>query len=289
VTSVRTATSNVLLGPLSLDLYRDGTVLPGGGALNMAWHWRTLGVPFHFLTRIGSDYREIALGFLDRHGIGYSAASVVGEGASATIEIEILPDGQPHMDRFEDGVWADYRSTPGEKALIAQPGRLHVVLVEGAIAELGRLHGAGALADREVSADFLGFRHYTVERFADTMAAVDVAFIGWPGDREDPSLDGLRDVVHDLGRLLVVTLGSRGVQVFDGRSGGSDRWFDVNPVPVEGTTVGCGDAFIAWFLAEYWHTDDLAAAVERGKLGGAMATHWRHPLPDGAYGLDGEE
>ncbi len=134
----------------------------------------------------------------------------------------------------------------------------------------------------------IGFRHYTVERFADTMAAIDVAFIGWPGDRDDLTRASLRDVVHDLGRLLVVTLGSRGVQVFDGRSGGSDRWFDVNPVPVEGTTVGCGDAFIAWFLAEFWRTRDLAAAVERGKIGGAMATHWRHPLPDEAYGSDGE-
>lgn len=288
MTSVPSAAGNLLLGPLSLDLYRDGTVQPGGGALNMAWHWRTLGVPFHFLTRVGSDHREIALGLLDRHGIGYSTASVVGEGASATVEIEILPDGQPHMDRFEDGVWADYRSTPDEEALIALPGRLHVVLVEGAIAELGRLHGAGMLLEREVSADFLGFRHYTVERFADTMAAIDVAFIGWPGDRDDLTRAGLRDVVHGLGRLLVVTLGSRGVQVFDGRPGGSDRWFDVTPVPVEGTTVGCGDAFIAWFLAEFWRTRDLAAAVERGKIGGAMATHWRHPLPDEAYGSDGE-
>jgi sugar/nucleoside kinase (ribokinase family) len=71
--------------------------------------------------------------------------------------------------------------------------------------------------------------------------------------------------------MLVVTLESRGVQVFDGRSAGSDRWFDVTPIPVEGTTVGCGDAFIAWFLAEYWQKGDLAAAVERGKLGGGQS------------------
>jgi sugar/nucleoside kinase (ribokinase family) len=274
---------HLLLGPLSLDLYRDGTVLPGGGALNMAWHWRTLGVPFRLLTRVGTDHRAVALGFLDRHDIPYLPASIVGDGPSATIDIEILPDGQPHMDRFVEGVWADYRSTPAEEALIAEPGGLHVVLVEGAIAETARLHAAGLLAQREVSADFLGFRHYTVERFAETMAAVDLGFVGWPGDVADPTVRRLGEVARDLGRRLVITFGSKGVAVVDGRSGEADRFVPVTPVHVAGTTVGCGDAFIAWFLAEYRRTGDLRAAVERGKLGGALATAWRGPLPDDAY------
>ena len=54
------AARNLLLGALSLDLYRDGTVLPGGGVLNMAWHWWALGVPFHLLTRVGADHADVA-------------------------------------------------------------------------------------------------------------------------------------------------------------------------------------------------------------------------------------
>ena len=35
----------LLLGAVSLDRYLpDGPVLPGGGALNIAWHWRSLPV-----------------------------------------------------------------------------------------------------------------------------------------------------------------------------------------------------------------------------------------------------
>jgi len=71
--------------------------------------------------------------------------------------------------------------------------------------------------------------------------------------------------------------------IVDGRSGEADRFVPVTPVRVAGTTVGCGDAFIAWFLAEYRRRGDLLAAVERGKLGGALATAWRGPLPDDAY------
>jgi sugar/nucleoside kinase (ribokinase family) len=277
------AARNLLLGALSLDLYRDGTVLPGGGVLNMAWHWWTLGVPFHLLTRVGADHAAVARRFLDRHGISYERGGIVGVGPSATIDIEILPDGQPHMDRFVEGVWADYRSTPDEEALIAGPGRLHAVLVEGAIRELARLQAAGRLADREVTADFLGFRHYTVERFADTMAAVDVGFVGWPGYRDDPTVTALAAVTRDLGRRLVVTFGSAGVLLVDGRSGAPERFFPVTPIPVVGTTVGCGDAFIAYCLAEYMASGDLAAGIERGMVGGALATAWPRPLPDEAY------
>ncbi len=277
--------ATLLLGPLSLDLYRDGTVLPGGGALNMAWHWRQLGVPFRLLTRIGADHASVARRFLDRHGIPTEGDAIVGDGPSATIDIEILPDGQPQMDHFVEGVWADYRSTPREIARLAGPGRLHVVLVEGAIAELERLHADGVLARRSVSVDVLGFRHYTVDRFATTARMVDLAFVGWPGDPADPTVAALARITRDLGRRLVVTFGAAGVLVVDGRSGAPDRFVPVDPVPVRGTTVGCGDAFIAWSLAALGDdlSGDLIAAVERGKVGGAAATAWLRPLPDDAY------
>ena len=58
----------------------------------------------------------------------------------------------------------------------------------------------------------------------------------------------------------------------------------VQRVPVEGTTVGCGDTFIAAFLAEWWASADVDAAVEAGKAAGAAATKWMRPLPDEAYG-----
>jgi sugar/nucleoside kinase (ribokinase family) len=280
-----TAPETLLLGALSLDVYlgRD-LVLAGGGVLNMAWHWRRAGEPFHLLSRVGDDRPEVFGRFLERHAIPHSAETLVTHGPSASIDIVIRPDLQPHMDNFVEGVWSAYRSTPTEESLVAGARRLHVVLVEGAIRELDRLAAGGQTAHLEVTADFLGFRHYTVERFAETMRTVDVGFIGWPGPLDDPAVAGLRDAAHRLGRLVVVTLGSRGVQVFDGRAGEEDRFVPVVPVPVTGTTVGCGDAFIAAFLASWRGSRDVVAAVERGKGAGAEATAWRRPLPDAAYG-----
>jgi sugar/nucleoside kinase (ribokinase family) len=279
----------ILLGALSLDIYRKrDLVLPGGGALNMAWHWARAGEPFLLLSRVGDDRPGVFTDFLRRHAIPHSP-DLVGRGASASIDIVIQRDLQPHMDNFVEGVWASFASTPAEEALIAASERLHLVLVEGAIRELERLAAegvveAGGARGPEVTADFLGFRHYTVERFAATMRSVDLGFVGWPGARDDPRLAGLRAVAHDLGRLVVVTLGAGGVEVFDGRPCGDDRFVPVSAIPVEGTTVGCGDAFIAAFLLSWRRSRDVLAAVEAGKAAGAAATHWRRPLPDAAYG-----
>jgi fructoselysine 6-kinase len=276
----------VLLGALSLDIYlgRD-LVLPGGGTLNIAWQWRRSGVPFRLLSRVGKDRPDVFRAFLERHGIP-SEPGLVGPGRSASIDIVIQPDLQPWMDNFVEGVWASFRLTPDEEARLAGPRGLHLVLVEGAIRELRRLAAAGLTRGLEVTADFLSFRHYTLQRFAGTMLDVDIGFVGWPGGPDDVELRGLRAVAHDLGKLVVVTFGAKGVRVFDGRPGGGDRFVPVEPVPVLGTTLGCGDAFIAGFL-EAWRTSrDVVAAVERGKVLGAEATAWRRPLPDDAYGAD---
>jgi sugar/nucleoside kinase (ribokinase family) len=274
----------LLLGTISLDHYlSSGEILPGGGVLNMAWHWRDLGRPFELLTRVGADDGGPIESFLDRHGIRTVAPDqLAAPGRSSSIDIEILPDRQPHMDNFVPGVWADYRLTARERDVLSRAKRLHVVLVEGAIAELGRLAADSALARVEVSADFLGFRHYTVERLAATMRHVDLGFVGWPGDEDDPVVAGMRGVANDLARVLVVTMGARSVHVFDGRDGTARR-YPVAAVAVRGTTLGCGDAFIAYALDALWRADDHAAAVARGMIGGALATAWPRPLPDDAY------
>lgn len=288
MTDESAADEALLLGALSLDIYRpDGPVLPGGGILNMAWHWRELGVSFRLLSRVGDDHPDPFLDVLDRSGVVVDRDALVTPGATATIDVEIQPDRQPHMDHFVEGVWATYALTATERTYLTPGRRLHAVLVDGAVRALDDLADAGALREVDVSADFLGFRHYTLDRLADTLRYVHLGFIGWPGDEGDPVVAGMRDLAHDLGRCLVVTLGSRGVLVFDGRPdvGEGDRRFDVAAIPVAGTTVGCGDAFVAHFLAAWWRTGDLAAAVEAGKVGGAMATRWERPLPDAVYGV----
>lgn len=283
VASNRTRTGTLLFGAVSLDRYIDeGLVLPGGGVLNMAWHWSRAGFPFRLLTRVGDDMPELFAAFLNKHHIDHSAAPMFGHGVSASIDIVTRDDRQPEMDNYVEGVWSGFRLDGAGEAAIAGTRHLHAVLVDPVAAEIHRLGAAGILDGAEVSADFLDFRHYDVERFASTMNHVDIGFIGWPHDAGHPTVAGIRRVAFDTGSLIVLTLGARGIIVFDGKSG-SAMTVPVVAVPVEGTTVGCGDAFIAAFLAARWQGEKLEQAIELAKKAGAEATRWRRPLPDEAY------
>lgn len=279
------ADDTLLLGPASLDRYvTQGRTLPGGGALNMAWHWARAGVPFRLVTRVGDDGPAVFEPFLHRHGIDVTA-DLVAPGASSSIDIVIGEDRQPRMDRFVEGVWSGFRLTAGEARLLAAARRLHVVLVAPAVAEVHRLGGEGRLGHLDASGDFLSFRRWTVDRFDAVMEHLGTGVVGWPGAVDDPLLDGLRAVAFARRRLVVVTLGERGVRVFDGRDGrAEERFAPVDALPVAGTTVGCGDAFIAAFLAASWAGRGLEGALDAGRAAGAAATAWLLPLPDEAYG-----
>lgn len=279
-----TAAVPVLLGTISLDRYVDfGFDLPGGGVLNMAWHWRQLGQPYELISRVGARDAALFEGFLARNAIPHDSDALLAPDASSSIDIRFRPDRQPYMDNFVAGVWETFRCTQDEQRRVANAPAFHTVLVEGAITETMRLGVAGALPRGQVSADFLSFRHYTPSRMADTLRYVDLGFVGWPGSPDDSTVAEIAALAEELGRVIVITFGAQGVRVVDGRKG-SDHWFEVNEVPVVGTTVGCGDAFIAAFLQEWWSSGDASAAVAAGAVRGALVTKWNRPIPDDAYG-----
>ncbi len=275
--------SSVFFGTVSRDRYLEsGRTLPGGGVLNMAYHWAAAGKEFLLQTRIGSSDQDLFVEFLQRNRIPHLPASLVVPGESSSIDVRIGADRQPQMDNYVDGVWKVVHCTAEELAALATATHWHTVLVEGAIAELERLSASGHLEHVMVSADFLGFRHYTPERLRDTLAHIDLAFIGWPGARDDASLAEVRRFVLDAQKVAVVTLGAQGVLVVDGGSQ-SETFYPTVAVPVAGSTIGCGDAFIAAFLMAHQAGASLSDSVAAGQSAGATATAWSLPLPDAAY------
>ncbi len=270
-----------------LDRYLDeDVVLPGGGALNIAYHWSAASVPFRIVSRIGDDAPGMFGDFLARLGIQSGEVSLVVPGRTASIDIVIRADRQPWMDNYVEGVWSDLRLNTTEEKAITGAARVHAILVEPVIRELHRLGDMGILSGAETSADFMDFRHYDAKRFESTMRHVDIGFVGWPGSADDPLVSAIRQVAFELGKLVVLTRGAECIMAFDGPAG---REFSVpvTAVPVLGTTVGCGDAFIAAFLAARIRGAGTLAAIEEAKPAGAAATAWMRPLPDAAYGVSG--
>jgi sugar/nucleoside kinase (ribokinase family) len=276
------AVSNVLWGVVCLDHYTaSDELLPGCGILHNAYHLQQLGAAPHLLTRLGEADAETITHFFTAHQIAVVTDDLLAPGKCARIEIAVDATGAARVFDFTPGVWADYRLSVVEEQTLAAAQHLHVVLTAPVIAEFMRLGAQGSFAGALVSVDFLALRDFDEASFAASLRYVDLAFAGWQGAVDDPALRRLADAATAAGTVAIFTLGERGALLCE--PGLSPRLEPVQALPVAGSTNGCGDAFISYFLAEYWRTRDLAQALEQGKFGGALATAWRYALPDEAY------
>jgi sugar/nucleoside kinase (ribokinase family) len=274
--------NKVLWGVICVDRYtQTGIQRPGCGILHNAWHLQKLGDAPLLLSRIGPDTAALFHRFCHRHAITVLPELVAPHGPSASIDIAVQPSGEAVISNFNRGVWTDFRLTAGEESRLAQADNVHLVLAEGVLPEFVRVSRHGLLHRACVTADLLSFKNFTPASFDQLLPHLNVAFIGWKGDRFDPALRAIKQVAARHEALVVITLGERGIELV-GRHA-SPRFFAVEPVPVIGNTNGCGDAFIAWFLHQYWRSGNPEQAIEHGKRGGAQATRWQFALPDEAY------
>jgi sugar/nucleoside kinase (ribokinase family) len=276
---------NVLWGVVCLDHYTaTGAILPGCGILHNAYHLQQLGVAAQLATRLGAEDAAPVQRFLARNRIAVLEEGLLAPGACARIDVVVQPNGVARVTGFDPGVWAGYRLAPAEEQALRTADRLHVVLTGTVLPEFMRLGAAGGLAGPLVSADFLALHDFDLASFDTALAYVNIAFVGWPGEPDSPELAALGDCARARNVLAIFTLGERGVLCIE--PGRAPQHIPVAPVAVTGSTNGCGDAFISYFLAAYWHDRDLPRAIAQGAQGGALATAWRYALPDGAYGGD---
>ncbi len=250
----------MLWGVVCLDHYTaTGEILPGCGILHNAYHLRQLGVATQLVTRLGAADAAPVQRFLARNQIAVLEEGLLAPGACARIDVVVQPNGVARVTGFNPGVWTDYRLAAAEEQKLAAADHLHIVLTGPVLAEFMRLGAQGSLARPLVSADFLALHDFDLARFDAALRYVDIAFVGWPGAVDSPELAALSDCARARKVLAVFTLGERGVLLVE--PGHAPEYIPVAPVAVAGSTNGCGDAFISYFLAEYWRSRDLNAAI----------------------------
>ncbi|MDX1520450.1 MAG: hypothetical protein R3264_02385, partial [Anaerolineae bacterium] len=251
---------NVLFGVVCLDVYtQTGQIRPGCGILHNAYHLQRLGAEPLLITRIGDRRHTVFLDFFAAHDLTVLPDSLIKPGRSASIHIVVQPTGEAVISGFDLGVWADFQLTAAEATWLTGASNIHTVLVQGFLDDFLQAGRNGYLSNAFVSADFLSFRNFTLDSFAELLPYLDLGFLGWKGDRTDPILAEIKRAVRQHPILFVITLGDRGIIVFDAREPGNfqEQFFPVEKVAVQGNTNGCGDAFIAYFIAEYWRTRNL--------------------------------
>jgi fructoselysine 6-kinase len=108
-----------------------------------------------------------------------------------------------------------------------------------------------------------------------TLPVVDYAFFSFP-DRSDEVDAFLRDAAAVGPRVTVATFGEHGSWAWDGR-----RMHEAGIVSVEVTnTIGCGDSFIAGFMAGVLEDDSVPRCLQRGaELASEIVGHFG-PWPE---------
>ena len=273
-----------------LDIYlgRD-LVLPGGGALNMAWHLRDEPDPFVLLTRVGDD-RPGGVPGVPRPARDRPPGGVARRGRAVVLDRHRDPARPPAVD--------------GQ----LRRGRL------GRLPDDARRAGAGARGARASTSCWSRARSGSWRRLAcrrcprrpgghartssgsattrssgsrGRWPTVDIGFVGWPGDRRRPESwrDPRRRAPTRAGWSWSPS-GAREVRVFDGRPGrrgrrGRCRWCRCRS-PGRPSAAATRSSPGSWRRGAGPAT--CAPRSRRATGLGAAATAWRRPLPDEAYG-----
>ena len=229
----------------------------GGSGANIACGLATTGIPTSFITWIGDD----ALGVELRSAIESQPlhSSVIHEFEGPSGEVAILIDSS------------------GERTIIGlAPSQLEKLTIEGAEIAQG---------------DILFFTLWRKNFLPQLISARERGCIVAVGasaldDEEIPGADLVIGSVHDYSGTDPLQLLDRFTTIVltDGVHGATayrkDEVIHVDAVPAQAIdTTGAGDAFIAGYLASYFHGLNVRRCLEIGALWGAAAVEVNSSIP----------
>jgi fructokinase len=291
----------LVIGEALVDEFPDGSRVAGGAPFNQARWLAALGVPVHFVTRIGQDDDGAACVMTSARRWGLREAGVQRDATRSTGRVVVtLGEAGPSYRIEPDSAWDHVDAAAARSLVIAEPPS---VVVFGSLA----LRSA---ATREAvhavlgASDALRFADLNLRDTPDLKALVATALTlaNWV-KVNDEELDRLlawfvcdgppppegpvrRQALAELAARFdvqrwVVTCAERGWFTLDA-DGRRDASGPAPPVPRMVDTVGAGDAFGAVVVAGYALQWPLARALESAAQLAAAVCGVRGALPDDA-------
>jgi fructoselysine 6-kinase len=260
-------TTLIGVGDNTVDTYtHQGMRYPGGNAVNVAVFAHRYGHPAAYLGWIGSDRNgQLILTSLQQEGLDLSHCRVV-EGPNSFSPVSLV-DGDRVFSKGDHGVSKQIALIADDYKYINQFDIVHSSTyshLENCLAELKK-------ASHCLSFDFSDRQDQTYLQAV--LPYVDVALLSWPNS---PDKEKWMREIYAMGpRLVLVTCGSDGAWVYDGKN-----FCHQGVVPVEVVdTMGAGDAFAARLLVEVVSGTPLQHAMEFAAQSAAM-----NCLQHGAFG-----
>lgn len=229
----------------------------GGSGANIAFGLATTGIPTCFITWVGSD--ELASTLKQRISESLLTASVVKEFDGLSGEVAVLIDRD------------------GERTIIGlSPSRLEDLHIDGATLEPGDI------------VVFTLWRHSFLPDLIKAQGLGCTVIVGAQAldDPTIPSADLVIGSIHDYSGKSLSGLGAKFPRiVLSNGAAGADEYNGTEQIHVGAVTAtsidatGAGDAFIAGYIASYFHGLPSARSLEIGALWGAAAVETRASIP----------
>lgn len=242
------------IGDNTVDLYlSDGTMYPGGNAVNVAVLSARIGHSASYVGCVGTDLAgELILSALRAEGVDLSHCRQV-EGMTSWSSIEHR-DGDRYFVGSASGVQNSWTLTAADLEFTSAHDLVHTSIYSRLEDALPRIRQAAPLLSFDFSSE------WTTDLLARVAPQLDVAFLS-AGERPLAEATALAEEVAGYGaRVVVVTRGALGSLVLT-----NSTLFIQDPVPVPVVdTLGAGDAFITAFLHHWATHHDTPAALTAG-------------------------
>ncbi|UCE36516.1 MAG: carbohydrate kinase family protein [Thermoplasmata archaeon] len=235
--------------------------LPGGSAAAVATASVQTGVVTSIYSKVGKDFSSEWLSVLENLGIDISKVEISDKDESLKVKIIYDEKGNKELIECSDAV----SSNLAIKILPRAEG-IHICPIkpQEQMELVQRLKGHSDILSLNLSEYFID--DYKKEDFFAKLnwQYLDLVFAN---EKEAGTLTGLdkpedmASIFHSEGvDLAVITLGSKGSLVYDGRN---MHYMNANEVTVVDTT-GCGDSYIGGFLGDYLISKDAKKAAGMG-------------------------
>lgn len=247
----------VALTSLCVDIYPEkDKVYVGGNSLNFITQCKLLGCKdVNVIGAIGNDrFGKLIENHLDKLKISHSKLYKIKE-PTASNKIFINEDGDRYFkeDSWNGGAFDAFRLSENDWNSLTDSTILAMPAGDPNLKELLNQRNENQL----VVIDFLDY--LGIEVIREFIDDIDIVFLSG----KEEMLNELQELSTEKGKMIVATLGAGGsVAFFDNK-----RYYQ-EAIKVERIidSTGCGDAFQAAFIIEWYQTNDIKKALYKGAL-----------------------
>ena len=248
----------VYVGDVGVDEY-TGQLLPGGCALNTAFHGKKLGLSVDLVSCLGNDEAaKIPLTICQKINLSADHISIL-PGQTPKQKIQILPNGEKNFISYLPGVLRDFSLEKHDIDFIKEHDALITVYfdqIKNLFNQLIKINFPGLkIIDFMNGSDF----QHNLSFVIDSSHWWDVGFFGL-SDKDEKFIVDLIKLSQKSQKLILVTLGSKGSLV---SIKGKIYWQKAKFVKNIIDTSGCGDAYLASFLSGILNGNDILAAMKK--------------------------